>query len=207
MLGFNLTEGLANTRLELLIKESADAQTFSFTVDGDVSIPRHNGKLSLTNLQAPCTKIAPTVTQPIAPSPTIDPNACTATPTAPGDLKCTTSHMAPRSDCGSALLAKLPFGNNGGIDQSSCLPGSAGTNAAGENFCSLAVNGQCSLVAAYGQGSLEPQSRDDVAAVINDSTFFCFQVCGSGVLEGSTIQGQDGKTRLSVIETGSEASS
>ena len=60
---------------------------------------------------------------------------------------------------------------------------------------------------AFGSDGLAPQKRDDVAAVINDSDHFCFQVCDApaGVVEGSKITGLDGKARLCIGQTGSGA--
>ena len=50
-----------------------------------------------------------------------------------------------------------------------------------------------------------PQSRDDIAAVINDSDRYCFQLCGEGgnaaPVEASSIIGKDGNVRVCVIET------
>ena len=70
------------------------------------------------------------------------------------------------------------------------------------------MHGQCELVAAFGAEGLKPQNRDDVAAVINDSNAFCFQVCDAvaAVVEASKITGEDGKVRLCVGAVGGGAS-
>jgi hypothetical protein len=42
----------------------------------------------------------------------------------------------------------------------------------------------------------EPQSRDDLVAVVNDSNMFCFRVCDDGPLEGSNIMNVKGNVRV-----------
>jgi hypothetical protein len=184
-----LTILTANTELELLFVQPHQDLILVFTLEGSV----------------PCTPVPqPTSTAPPTPDCT---DAVPTPPSLPGaqqDLRCQGSNLAPREDC-LGLLQLLPQGTNGGITSNDCLSGSKGTNTSGQLFCSLATKNQCSVVIVFGRSGIEPQSRDDIAAIINDSNMFCFRVCESGILEASSIVNQAGDVRVCIMNTDSAA--
>jgi hypothetical protein len=117
-------------------------------------------------------------------------------------MVCTDDNLAQRGDC-LGLLPLLPAGSNGGLTAADCISGSSGTNADGNTYCVLANNIQCSLVMVFADQAAqsEPQSRDDIAAIINNSNAFCWRLCTSGPLEGSSIFNIDKTVRVCVIDS------
>ena len=156
----------------------------------------------------PCTPPPSIPTSPPPPPPPECPSPVPTAPALPGtiqDMKCQDSNLAPRQDC-LRLLPLLPRGTNGGITTNDCLPGSLGTNTSGQTFCRLATSAECSVVIVFGRNGIEPQSRDDIAAVINNSNAFCFRVCRRGPLEGSSIVNVAGDVRICIMSTLAAAS-
>ena len=118
---------------------------------------------------------------------------------------CTDSNLASRVDC--LQLPNLPPGSNNGITAADCLPNTSGTNTSGQMYCSLAVSRTCSVVIVFGDSDAqsEPQSRDDLVAIVNDSNMFCFRVCDEGPFEGSNIENVNRNVRVCLIDTDSAA--
>ncbi|KAI9756102.1 MAG: hypothetical protein M4579_003989 [Chaenotheca gracillima] len=178
----------SGTSLELLLNPVSTATDFSFEIVA----------------AADCATTTVTATPP--PS-----TACPGPPaTGPGDLQCQTTNMAPRFDCGPALLAKVPFGpeveGHPTLDRDNCIPLTAGTNTSGQLYCTIAQNGQCSLVMVFGNDQTGPQNRDDIAAAINDTDAFCTAICGGAILEGSNIPNTDHDVRVCIINSANAAS-
>lgn len=57
----------------------------------------------------------------------------------------------------------------------------------------------------FGNDHTGPQYRDDIAAAINDSNASCFQVCGGGPVEASSIMNNNGDVRVCVMNSANAA--
>ncbi|KAA8569747.1 hypothetical protein EYC84_001330 [Monilinia fructicola] len=189
--------GATNTRLTLLFTKQSGILSFGITIHGTVA----------------CTPIPPTPTktstQPPAPTGPNCPEPPPSVPTAIGggeqDLICTDSNLASRIDC--LNLPNLPAGSKNGITAADCLPNTSGTNGSGQLYCSISVSRGCSMVMVFGDSDAQkqPQSRDDLVAILNNSNQYCFRVCdaASGPLEGSSILNIARNVRVCIIDTNS----
>ena len=130
---------------------------------------------------------------PPPPPPPSGPPSCTGSPFAAASVgSCMTSNVAPRADCGSALLAQLP--NHGDfLDASDCDSAHKGTNPSGQLWCNYATNGGCALVVVFSDSGAQQQRSEAVNLILStDQTCFFINDCSTvGVWEGSTFSGRE----------------